>query len=418
MAKQSMVSLDLNKNQILNVALQNLATPPANPVSGQIYFNTQDDVPYIWDGSAWLNLSEGSVTSVTAGQGLVPGSGSSASDPILDVNVDNVTLEINADTVRIKDLGVSAAKLANNAVTTAKILNSNVTTIKLADDAVTFAKIQDVASMTVLGRVTGGVGDVAALGLISDLNQASSSTLATSQAIVDYIGDALSAIGSLVGAFNASTSTNFPSAPGGTKKGDYWYVSTAGTVQGVALNVGDVLIASADAASISDPNDWIFIETNRDQATDSVLGVVRLATQAEVNTGVNQVAVITPYTLSQRLATESRTGLSQIATQAEVNAGVIDNYKFVTPLKLKNFVTDFAQNNGLIGFAINIGDGTNTSHQIAHNLNTLDVLVDVVLIATGESVIADWTRDNANQITVTFAQPPTVNQFRVLVSKI
>src|SRR5690606_10819264 len=125
MAKQSMVSLDLNKNQILNVALQNLATHPSNPVAGQIYFNTQDDVPYIWDGSAWLNLSEGSVTSVTAGQGLVPGAGSSASDPILDVNVDNLTLEINADTVRIKDLGVGTGKLANNAVTTAKIMNAN-----------------------------------------------------------------------------------------------------------------------------------------------------------------------------------------------------------------------------------------------------------------------------------------------------
>lgn len=35
---------------------QNASTPPANPVPGQIYFNTADTHFYGWNGSAWRQL--------------------------------------------------------------------------------------------------------------------------------------------------------------------------------------------------------------------------------------------------------------------------------------------------------------------------------------------------------------------------
>lgn len=65
-------------------------------------------------GTSDSDLSSASA-STFAGSGLTaPGDGSIA------VNVDGTTLEINSDTVRVKDSGISSAKLGANAVTEAK----------------------------------------------------------------------------------------------------------------------------------------------------------------------------------------------------------------------------------------------------------------------------------------------------------
>jgi hypothetical protein len=50
----------------------------------------------------------------------------------LEVKVDDSTIEIVTDSLQLKNLGVSSAKLADSAVTTAKILDANVTGVKLA----------------------------------------------------------------------------------------------------------------------------------------------------------------------------------------------------------------------------------------------------------------------------------------------
>ena len=69
MSKKVLTSLDFSKNQILNVALQNLATAPSSPVVGQIYYNTADARVYFWDGTAWIDMS-GDIQDVLGGAGL------------------------------------------------------------------------------------------------------------------------------------------------------------------------------------------------------------------------------------------------------------------------------------------------------------------------------------------------------------
>ena len=361
-----LTNIDLNKNQIVNVSVHNNAGNPSSPVQGQIYFDTTTGVKklFLYNGTAWIDLT-GDITSVVAGAGLT--GGGTDGDVTLDVNVDNATIEINSDIVRVKDLGITTAKLNDGAVTT----------IKLGDNQVTLGKLAQIANLKVLGNTSGATANVAEVTIVTDLASASSTTLATSSAIKSYIDTNVGGLGNLEGAWDAS-SGSFPvgSSPvAGTKAGDYWYVSVAGTTGSVAFNVGDVIIAKINSASTSSAADWIQLEVNRDQATESVLGVSRIATQTEVNTGTNDTA-------------------------------------YVTPLKLVTYL-----NNAVGGFAANVGDASNTSFALTHNLGTRDVTVLIYDNATYEQVYADVVMTSTTVVTVTFATAPSSNAYRVVIKK-
>lgn len=403
MSKKVLTSLDFAKNQILNVALQNLASPPSSPVIGQIYYDTTDARVYFWDGSSWVDMS-GDIRDVIGGAGLTA---TTVNDVVtLDVNVDNATIEIDSDALRIKDLGVTTPKIADSAVTTIKI-NAN---------AVTYAKIQQVSAMKVLANLTGSTANVAEFDVLTDISVgAANNNLGTALAIKTYVDNAVAGIGILQGGWDASSGA-FPVASGGTMKGDYWYVTVAGTTYGLTFNVGDVIIAAVNGASTTNPLDWIALEVNRDQATETTLGVIKLATQVLTDAGVDDLTAVTPLKLSGRTATETRTGIAEIATQVETDAGT-DDARIVTPLKLATYLSTYFG-----GYKTTINVSAAGSYTVTHNLNSVDVQVEVYRESTGETVICDVVRTNVNVVTVTFAWDSSVaasltGNYRVLVKE-
>ena len=401
MAKKFLTNLDLTKNQIVNVALHNLASAPSSPVAGQVYFNTTDAKIYYWDGTAWIDIS-GDIRDVIGGNALAATNSNGAIT--LDVNVDNATIEIATDSLRVKDLGISTAKIADAAVTT----------IKINDNAVTLGKIAQIGSLKVLGNLGGSAANVSEISILTSIaSGASDSNLATSLAIKSYIDSNVGSLGNLEGGWDASGGSfpvgSTPSA--GTKKGDYWYVTVAGTVGVVAFNVGDVIIANKDAASTSLATDWIQLEVNRGQATETALGLVEIATQTETDNGVSDSVAITPLKLSGRTATETRTGVAEIATQAEVTTGT-DDTRFITPLKLVTHLQGYVG-----GYAVVIGDGSASSFAISHGLNSSDVVVSVYDNTTKEEVFTDVAITSASVVTIGFALAPAANAYRVVIKK-
>jgi hypothetical protein len=346
----------------------------------------------------------GDIQDVLGGAGLSASTSANGDVITLDINVDNATIEISGgDSIQVKDLGITTGKLANSAVTTVKI-NAN---------AVTLDKLAQIGSLRVLGNLSGATADVAEVTVVTDLANASSTTLATSSAVKTYIDSNIGGLGNLEGGWDAS-SGSFPvgSAPvAGTKAGDYWYVTVAGTVGSVAFNVGDVIVAKQNAASTSSATDWIQLEVNRDQATESTLGLVSLATQTEVNTGTNTTDAVTPATLAGRTATETRSGIAEIATQAETDAGT-DDATIVTPLKLKTLL-----DNRTGGYAANVGNASATSFALTHGLGTRDVIVAIYDNTTYEEVITDVVLTSTSVVTVSFATAPASNAYRVVIKK-
>lgn len=53
MAIPFLTSVDMNKNEIRNAVMQNLAVAPGDPKTGQYYYNTTDSKMYQWTGTEW-----------------------------------------------------------------------------------------------------------------------------------------------------------------------------------------------------------------------------------------------------------------------------------------------------------------------------------------------------------------------------
>jgi len=115
MAIEYYSSIDLNQNQILRPVIHNSGTIADNAgILGQLYVHDTQNKLYFHDGTNFIDLTQqGDITGITAGAGL---GGSSLTGPVptLSVNVDDSSIEINSDTLRVKAGGITSAMLSGS----------------------------------------------------------------------------------------------------------------------------------------------------------------------------------------------------------------------------------------------------------------------------------------------------------------
>jgi hypothetical protein len=376
MAKRNfIVDLDLNKNQLLNAVLQNLATAPLTPFAGQMYYNTGDNTAYQWNGTTWKDmLASGGAYTHPAYTPLTPIL--TGANVLATFSVD-AQGHVDAATTRVltlADLGYTGAADANNYVHPTDGVDLG--------GALTGATVISDVNVNAAGHVTGfatralTAADIGAV-ILNDAATNSTETWSSTK-ITAEIAAALSGVVSpAILAYNASTNTpDLDTAPTGINKGDIFYVSVAGVFFSETVSIGDTLIAKIDNPTTL--AHWVTLEKNIPDivaASNTVQGIIELATQTEVNTGTDAVRAVTPLTLAARIA--------------------------AIPTSIK--------------YALTFGNGALTTFPIPHNLNSLDVTVQVVEVSSGQTIECQEARTTVNNVQLTFNTAPTNNQYRVIV---
>lgn len=195
---------------------------------------------------------------------------------------------------------------------------------------------------------------------------ASATTVPTSESVKAYVDSTVSGAMTYKGGYNAATNTpDLDTTPIATAIGDFYTVTAAGTFFTVAVEVGDSIIA--EVVNATTEADWTIVNRNIDQATESVAGIAAIATSGEVTTGTNDTKFVTPLKLEgwngstniasvgtitagtwqgdaigsayMTNASETVLGIIEIATQAEVDAGA-SALLAVTPSYLHNTTFD------------------------------------------------------------------------------
>jgi hypothetical protein len=424
MARKFLVSVDLNKNELLNARIQNLGAAPSNPVSGQIYYNTGTNVLYFYNGTEWTPASGSTEviqdligSSVIAGTALTSTYDDAAGTTTLKLNDTAVTAGSYGSTTAIPTFTVDA----QGRLTAAGTVNV-ATNLSLAGDTGT----DTVDLLTDTLTVSGGEGiDVAVI----------NNTITVSAEDATYTNKG-------VASFN---STDFTVAAGAVSLNKDPVITLSGDVTGSATmtNLGDVTISTT-----IEPNS---IALGSDTTGDYVATIVGTANEVTVSPNSGESAAVTiglpdDVTITNNLTVGGNlnvTGTINSVNTTQVN--IVDN-------KI-NLNTDFAGAPTVdAGIRVERGtstdveilwnetsdqwtltnDGTNyheitrkykttlntsaTSYSISHNLGTKDIVTSIYEVASPYAQIeADVEHTSDSVVTIRFAVAPAIGEYRVVV---
>lgn len=427
-----LTSLDLNKNELQNARVQNLASAPSSPVVGQFYYDTGTDKLGVYtSGSTWVYLGSGTGTVTTVSVASANGFGGSVSNatstPAITVTT-SVTGLLKGDGTGVSAAaagadylaptgdgsgltGLNASALASGTVPNARIDSSYWATKSYVDTAVQGLTPKPTARAATTAALpactyangTSGVGATLTGNANGALTVDSYAVAAGDRVLVKN-----QASGLQNGLYDVTQAGDGSHPFILTRNAD---MDTAAEFQGAFVVVEDAGTANANS---------LWVCTNSADPTVGTTAVVFAqlngATQLSAGTGVtisgNTVSISTGYV-----------GQTSITTLGTVGTGTWQGTAVAVGYGGTGAGTAAGARSNLNAagvYSATIGDGSSTSVTVTQGTHGLasngKLIVQTFDASTGAQVYCDVTVNNSNgSVTFGFASAPSTNAIRVVI---
>ncbi len=476
MARKFLVSIDLTKNELQNAVIQNLASAPASPNTGQIYFNTVDNQLYIYNGTRWevagnavqsgllasrplANAVDagtiyyatdtylfyysngttwaqtnqfGSVTAQTS-YGAASGNGSSTDYARADHTHGTPALGTATPSALSGAAGSAGSATApskedhTHAFTPSQDLNmqgfklGNLATPTVSTDAATKQYVDDVAQGLNIHAASYAATTANLNATYSNGTSGVGATLtnAGTQAAFTTDGTTPSQGNRILVKNQTNTYENGIYTLTTVGSGSTNWVLTRATDFDTAVEIAGGDFTFVDNGTTYANTGWVNVDEVTTVGTDPI--VFQQFSGAGTYTASNGITLTgTNFTFTPR----SGYGLQTGASGAEIKLATTSGLNLSSDLAVGagNGISVLANTVAIDSavvvskYAATFGDGSATSYTITHNLNTRDVVVSVYEAASPYAeVICDVAHATANTITLAFSVAPTSNQYRVVV---
>jgi hypothetical protein len=456
MARKFLVSIDLTKNELQNAVIQNLATAPATPSAGQIYYNTVDNQLYIYNGTHWEvagNAVQSGLLTNRPGAGTVDaGTIFYATDTYLFYYSDGSTwTQTNAFGTVTAQTSYGAASADGSTTTYARSDHSHGTpalgtatpnaisgaaggagsasTPSKEDHTHAFTPSQDLAmagfKLTSLGTPTAdtdaankGYVDSVAQGLDTKASVVAATTtdgiLATAFADTQVVDGVTLATGNRILIKNQSTPT---------ENGIYVVAASGAPTRSTDMDAGSEFPSAyvfVEEGTVNADTGWVC--TNNAPVTLGSTNIVWAQFSGAGTYTANNGVLLTGSVFS--FEPRSGYGLQTGATGAEIKLATTSGLNLSSDLAvgagngISVLTNTVAIDTAVVvrKYGADVGDGAATSYTITHNLGTKDVQVTVYDNSSPYAeVICDVNHATTNTITLLFSVAPTSNQYRVVV---
>ena len=432
MAKKFLVSLDLNKNELLNARIQNLGAAPSNPVSGQIYYDTSNNTMYYYNGltspnGPWMPMSGSTeVIQDVIGSAIIGGVGltSTYSDTAgtLTIDLDNtaVTAGSYGSTTKIPTFTVdaqgrlTAASEADVATNLSIAGDTGTDTVNLLTDTLTVAGGEGIDVAVTNNTITVSAEDATDTnkGVASfnatDFTVTSGAVSINKDSVITLSGD-VSGTGTMTNLGDVTiTTTVQPNsvALGTDTTGDY-----VANIQGTANEVTVSPTAGEGTTVTIGLPDNVTITNDLNVGGDlNVTGTINSVNTTQVNIVDNKINLNTDFV-----------GIPLADAGIRVERGDGADVEILWNETSDNWtLTNNGTNYHAIArkYAADLANpDTLTSLVITHNLGSDDVTVQVFETAGTKALVeTDVERTSANTITLKFASAPASGAYRVVIT--